>query len=163
MRTTATFLLGLIASTAFVAPCYAITLVEKGKARAVIILPEKPSPVAEGAARVLRDHIKLISGAELPIRSEDKIKGAATQEQAWLLIGEGKLTDKLGLTSKGLGAGGIVLNAKGHVLALFGTDARIYCRVQAAVGQFPAAWVQFRPLQPEHRRDHRHRLRTLQQ
>ena len=39
-------------------PALAATLVEKGKARAVIILPEKPSPIAERASRVLRDHIK---------------------------------------------------------------------------------------------------------
>src|SRR5262249_20908277 len=87
-------------------------------------LPERPSPLIESAARVLRDHIRQMSGAELPIRTEDRVTGSATQEQAWVLVGEGKLTEKLGLTSKGLGAGGIVLSARGHVLALFGTDAR---------------------------------------
>src|SRR5713226_4589841 len=94
----------VLAVTALVTPGYAVTLVEKGKPRAVIILPEKPSPVAEGAARILRDHIKQISGAELPIRSENQIAGSPTQDQAWILIGEGRLTDKVGLTSKGLGA-----------------------------------------------------------
>jgi hypothetical protein len=102
----------------------AATLVEKGQARAVIIVPEKPSPVVDDAARVLRDHIKQMSGAELPIRTEDKITGSPTQDQAWVLVGEGKLAEKLDLTSKGLGPGGIVLHAEGHVLALFGTDAR---------------------------------------
>src|SRR5205085_11557300 len=43
--------------------------------------------------------------------------------QAWILVGEGRLAGKLGLTSKGLGPGGILLSAKGNVLALFGTDA----------------------------------------
>jgi hypothetical protein len=102
----------------------AVTVVEKGQPRAVIILPEKPSPVVESAARILRDHLRQMSGAELPIRTEDRITGAATQDQAWVLIGEGKLTEKLGLTSKGLGPGGIFLSTKGHVLALFGPDAR---------------------------------------
>lgn len=101
----------------------AATLVEKGQARAVIIVPAKPSPVVDHAARILRDHIKQMSGAELPIRTEDKITGPATPDQAWILVGEGKLTEKLGLTSKGLGPGGIVQSAKGNVLALFGTDA----------------------------------------
>src|ERR1017187_4210378 len=96
MRIIAVFLLALIAATVFVVPTHAITLVEKGKARAVIVLPEKPSPVAEGAARVLRDHIKQMSGAELPIRTEDRMPGSPTQDQAWVLIGVGKLTDKLG-------------------------------------------------------------------
>src|SRR5262245_17913926 len=102
----------------------AATLVKKGQARAVIIMPEKPSPVVDNAARVLRDHIKKMSGAELPIRTEDKITGSPTQDQAWVLVGEGKLTEKLGLTSKGLGPGGIVLHAKENVVAIFGTDAR---------------------------------------
>jgi len=112
-----------LTATAFVTPGQAATLVEKGQARAVIILPEKPSPVAEAAARVLRDHIRQMSGAELPIRREDRMSGTPTQDQPWVLVGEGKLTEKLGLTSKGLGSGGIVLSAKEHVLALFGTDA----------------------------------------
>src|SRR5437588_3870976 len=63
----------------------AATLVEKGKARAVIIVPEKASPVAENAARVLQAHIKQISGAELPIRKENTISGDAAQDQAWIL------------------------------------------------------------------------------
>src|SRR6202158_3510813 len=113
----------LLTATAFVTSGPAVTLVEKGQARAVIILPERPSPVVEGAARVLRDHIRQMSGAELPIRTEDRITGSPTLDHAWVLVGEGKLTDKLGLTSKGLGPGGIVLQAKGHVLTLFGTDA----------------------------------------
>ncbi len=102
----------------------AATLVEKGQARAVIIVPEKPSPLVDNAARVLRDHIKQMSGAELPIRTENQIKGSPSPEQAWILVGEGKLAEKQGLTSKGLGAGGIHLSAKGNVVAIFGPDAR---------------------------------------
>src|ERR1700729_3762879 len=74
----------------------AATLVEKGQARAVIIVAEKASPVFQNAARVLRDHIKQMSGAELSIRTEDRITGPATQDQAWVLVGEGKLAEKLG-------------------------------------------------------------------
>jgi hypothetical protein len=103
---------------------HAAILVEKGKPQAVIVLPEKPSPVAERAAQILQDHIKQMSGVELPIRTEDKVGDAPTKNQAWVLVGEGKLTAKLGLTSKGLGAGGIHLSAKGQVVALFGTDAK---------------------------------------
>src|SRR4051812_15970041 len=102
----------------------AVTLVEKGKPRALIVVPEKPSPVVENAARVLRDHVKQMSGAELPIRTEDRITGSPGEGQAWVLVGEGKLSEKQGWTSKGLGAGGISLHARGHVLAIFGTDAR---------------------------------------
>jgi hypothetical protein len=65
-----------------------------------------------------------MSGAELPIRTEDKAGDAPAKDGAWILVGEGKLTAKLGLTSEGLGAGGIHLSAKGPVVALFGPDAR---------------------------------------
>ena len=59
----------------FVTPGRTATIVERGQARAVIILPERPSLVAEGAARALRDHIRQMSGAELPIRSEGQALG----------------------------------------------------------------------------------------
>jgi hypothetical protein len=100
----------------------AATLVEKGQSRAVIIVPTKASAIIQNAARVLRDHIQQISGAELPIHAEDKIKGTASAKQAWIFVGEGTLTEKLGLTSKGQKAGGIVHSAKGHVVALLGVE-----------------------------------------
>lgn len=101
----------------------AATLVEKGEAHAVIIVPGRASPVVQSAARVLRDHIKQMSGAELPIRTEDKITGAPSQDEAWLLVGESKLPEKLGLNSKGLGAGGILLSARDNVIAIIGSDS----------------------------------------
>jgi hypothetical protein len=78
--------------------------------------------VVLNAARVLQAHIKQMSGAELPIRTEDKITGAPSLDQAWVLAGEGKLTQKFDLSGKGLGAGGIFLSAKDHFLAIFGSD-----------------------------------------
>ncbi len=117
-------LAAVLVVSAFPTPGWAVTLVEKGRPRAVIILPRKPSPIVEGAARVLRDHLRQMSGGELPIRTEERITGPPTADRAWLLVGESKLANDRGLSSKGLGAGGIFLSARGHVLALFGTDAR---------------------------------------
>jgi hypothetical protein len=102
----------------------AATLVDNGQPRAVIIIPDNPSPVVEAAARVLQAHIKQMSGADLPIHREGQVAGSASKAQAWIVVGEGKLTNQLGVSSKDLGPGGIVLVAKGNVLALFGTDAR---------------------------------------
>lgn len=101
----------------------AATLVEKGQARAVIVVPGRASPAVQSAARLLRDHIKQMSGAELPIRTEDKVSGTPSERDTWVLVGEGKLTEKLGLSRAGLGAGGVLLSARGNFLALFGTDA----------------------------------------
>lgn len=122
MRSPIACLLAIQAILAAAPPATAATLVDKGQTRAVIVVPVKPSPIVQGAARVLRDHIRQMSGAELPIHTEDKITGSPTAELVWVLVGEGKLTEKFGLTSKGLGAGGMVQSAKGNVLALFGTD-----------------------------------------
>jgi Domain of unknown function (DUF4838) len=116
--------IALLTALAGVTPGRAATLVEKGQARAVIIVPEKPPPVVANAARVLQDHVKQMSGAELPIRTEDQITGPPTRDQPWVLVGEGKLTEQQGLSGKDLGPGGISLSAKGQVLALFGSDAR---------------------------------------
>src|SRR4051812_10036509 len=109
MRSISARLLMVLLSGFFIAPpqATAATLVDKGQARAVIIVPEKPSPVVENAARVLRDHIKQMAGAELPIRAEGRITVSPSQDQVWVLLGEGRLAKKLGLTSKGLGPGGI--------------------------------------------------------
>jgi hypothetical protein len=100
-----------------------LTLVEKGQPRALVVLPEKPSPVVQNAAQVLRSHIKQMSGAELEIISEDKVKGAPSKDQAWVLVGEGKIAAKMGRTGKDLGPGGISQSAKENVLALLGADA----------------------------------------
>jgi hypothetical protein len=98
--------------------------VEDGRARAVIILSDAPSPAAKLGARILQDHLKQISDATLPVKKESDVSGSATVEQGWVLVGEGKLAAKLGFSSASLGPGGMALQAKGNVLALFGTDER---------------------------------------
>src|SRR5262245_40783333 len=113
-------LVAFLAATVLVVPARAATLVEKGESRAIIVLPEKPSPGIEQAAGILRDHLRQMSGADLPIRREDQIAGAPSSMQAWILVGEGRLAAKFGLSTKGLGPGGIVVTAKGHVLGLIG-------------------------------------------
>lgn len=105
-------------------PSGAVTLVEDGQPRAAIITPDTLSPAARLAARILRDHIRQISGATLPIEKESAVSGAPAKARAWVLVGEGGRVGELGLSSAKLGPGGMVLHAKGDVLALFGTDAR---------------------------------------
>ena len=54
-----------------------LVLVKEGKANAAIILGEKPTKAAQLGAQELRNFVKLISGAELPIRTEsapEKVK-----------------------------------------------------------------------------------------
>lgn len=92
--------------------------------RAVIILPEKPSRAAREGARVLQEHILRISGAELPIVAEVGVSDAPSPARAWVLVGEGRLAEAGGFSAKGLGPGGMHLEARGEVLALLGSDER---------------------------------------
>src|SRR5690606_3477488 len=50
---------------AFSAPAF--TLVEEGEPKAIIVVPDQPLPAEAFAAEELRHHVKLASGAELPI------------------------------------------------------------------------------------------------
>lgn len=102
----------------------AVTLVENGQPKAVVITPDRPSAAARLGALILRDHIRQISGVELPIQQEGNVADGPTTERAWVLVGEGRRTGERGLSSKPLGPGGMVLCAKDNVLALFGTDER---------------------------------------
>lgn len=108
----------------FIDRASAVVLVQNGTARAVIILPGKPSPAAREGARVLKDHIAQISGAELAIVSENEITGVPTALRGWVLVGESHLSEKFGLSAKTLGPGGMRLEARGDVLGLLGADER---------------------------------------
>jgi uncharacterized protein DUF4838 len=102
----------------------ALTLVEDGQPRAVIVLADQPSAAASLGARILREHVRQMSGADLPIANESKITGDASKERAWVLVGGGKLAERLGFSNAKLGPGAIAMHAKGNVLTLLGADAR---------------------------------------
>ena len=79
----------------------ACVLAKDGKAQAVIVLAEKPTRVAQLAAAELAHYVKKITGAELPVVTEN----ALTAEQAegfLVLVGQSRRTEKLGLKSDGL-------------------------------------------------------------
>jgi len=96
----------------------AVTLAADGKAEAVIVTPAKNSPTAREDAEILRDHFFQISGAKFNVLRESELKDvtaandrleAGTTTQQFILVGEGELAGKLGITSKGLGPGGILI------------------------------------------------------
>ena len=57
-----------------------VTIADNGKPQSVIVLGEKPTRSAQLAARELRHHIKLITGAELQIIKENEKHFNETQE-----------------------------------------------------------------------------------
>ena len=54
-----------------------VTLVEKGAPRVAIVLPEQPAKDEQLAAQELADHLKQMSGADVPIRTEKEPLGNA--------------------------------------------------------------------------------------
>jgi len=87
-------------------------------------------------AEVLRDHLREMSGATLDIVSEASLgdivleknkllkRRTAAGANTFILVGEGDLLRKLGLSSAPLGPGGIAIRTFPNALALFGPDTR---------------------------------------
>jgi hypothetical protein len=108
----------------FPSSLWAVPIVKDGKPRAIVVVPDQPSPAARQAATVFLDHIRQISGAALAVRKESEAAGKPSADQPWVLLGEGPLARKLGFTTADLGPGSVLLEARDNVLALMGTDAR---------------------------------------
>jgi hypothetical protein len=102
----------------------AALLVKEGKARALLVTPDQPSPAARRALVFLQEHLQQISGAKLAVRKESEVVGKPSDEQPWVLVGEGPVAQKLGFTTEKLGPGGVLLQARENMLALMGTDSR---------------------------------------
>lgn len=112
-----------------------LTLTRDGEPASVLVLPDSPSPAARQAAAILQDHVRAISGARLRIIAERELAGThassgklrgsiASLPGTLVLVGEGRLVRELGLSSDGLGPGGICLQTFPNGLALFGADAK---------------------------------------
>lgn len=113
-----------------------VSLVVDGRPTALIVLPTEAnsSSVEADAARVLADHVALMSGAQLDVKRESELGAAMVAEgrlafeagkvpegiTRFVLVGESQAARSLGLTSEGLGPGGMLVSTRGNVLALLG-------------------------------------------
>jgi hypothetical protein len=113
----------------------ALTLVRDEQPAAVIVLADNPSPAAVAGAQLLGDMLFQMSGARLKVVREGQLTGAKVEQgrveatgdgaaAAYVLVGEGELARRLGLTAEGLGAGGIRIKTLANVLALLGPDGK---------------------------------------
>jgi len=113
-----------------------VSLVAEGRPTALVVLPAEADrrSVEASAARLLSDHLWLMSGARLDVKRENEL-GAATVTgdrlafeagkvpegiNRFVLVGESQTARSLGLTSEGLGPGGILVTTRGNVLAVLG-------------------------------------------
>ena len=92
-------------------------LVQQGTAACSIVIAERPSPAARLAALELQSHLLKITGAELPVRSEnDRVEGPR------ILIGESSATRRLGFQSSDFKPQEYLIAFRPHALVLIGRD-----------------------------------------
>jgi len=113
-----------------------LTLVADGQPKALIVLPPRgvATDIEPAAAKILADHLFQMSGARLPMAREDELgdvkveRGRLVPEpgkvgegvEAFVLVGEGDVAKRLGMTAEGLGPGGVLMKTGANVVALLG-------------------------------------------
>jgi hypothetical protein len=116
-----------------------VSLVAEGRPTALIVLPAEADgrSVEASAAKILSDHLWLMSGARFEVKRESELGEATVAGErltfeagkvpagigSFVLVGESQAARSLGLTSAGLGPGGILVRTRGNVLALLGPSA----------------------------------------
>jgi hypothetical protein len=118
MKTLIFFLLACAFYSTTIAQQFVV--VKKGKPKSTIVIPAKPTVIEIQAAMVLQDYVKRISGATLPIASDDsrKIEGGE------ILIGNVNRPGVPGLSLQNLGKDGLHISNTGKELIITGGAER---------------------------------------
>ena len=103
-----------------VGPCWGLTLSENGQTRYTIGLDERACGTEKTSAQELQKYLKLVTGADFPILSTNKIAGPA------ILIGSSEKVKKLAsdVDWTSLGTEGTVIKTVGDDLLLAGSSPR---------------------------------------
>jgi hypothetical protein len=111
-------ILSTSAGNAWSAPVAATWLIQDGRARAEIVIAERPPRMVALAARELQEHLLKISGAKLPIATEP-----SSDCPAQIYVGRSLHTDRLGIRDDGLPHGAFRLVSGRNWLVLLGHDS----------------------------------------
>jgi len=133
-------------------PSRALTLAANGQSPYVIVLCEDPLPAERTAAGELQEHLKLVTGAELPIVDE----GSAGTRMRAIVVGPGKLLAKVcpDVDLAALKHDGIVMRTVGDAIYLAGGRPRgtlyaVYTFLEDVVGvRWWSATESFVPKKP---------------
>ncbi len=89
----------------------------------IVIGADAPSPAhsALPAAQILQRTLKKMTGADIPLVTESQLK-PADAARTLILVGDGKLVRALGLSRKGLGPEGFLLQTADNRLVILGDD-----------------------------------------
>ncbi len=141
-------LASLLLATVDAPRAHAITLVENGSARAVIVLEDAANEFHATAAKDLQDHLRLISGAEIPIVNAAAAR-ASDSRTVRLIVGAGKLSQGLGVPAAGLEREAYRIRTTGNSVVFVGHDiARSSNATSWAVGYFLDRYLGVRWLWP---------------
>ncbi len=99
---------------------FSLTLVSDGKPEAVIVVPDGGKFIPYYAARELQHHVKLATGAELPIAEESKAEGLPGGR---VYIGATNALKASGLGSEDLGKFGYAGHLRNDSLFFYGRDS----------------------------------------
>jgi hypothetical protein len=126
----------MVSAVAFGAEPGPVVLVDNGKAACVIVAPARTSPevkIGLESANLLADHLQRMSGAAIKVVMENELGAEVRDGQViapasqidpsvhiFVLVGETDLAKKLGVTTEGLGAGGLLIKTVGNALILQG-------------------------------------------
>ena len=118
------FLLALsssvIANVLLMSGSIAMDIVAEGTPKAVLVVPDKPSPVVKYAASELQIHIQAASGAKLEILTESD---AAKSKANPIFIGPCEALKDIGLETDSLPPNTFIIHSAKNALYLAGKDA----------------------------------------
>jgi len=97
-----------------------LTLVENGQPTSVIVTNGRPNESQITAAAELQEHIRIMSGATLPIAKENELE--PDPARALILVGESNLSRTYGVVTKTLEPETFVIKTLPNVLILAGED-----------------------------------------
>ena len=99
-----------------------VTLVRDGRPASIIVTADRPVDAQAEAAKELREHLRLMSGAGIPIVRESGLR--ATNGTALILVGQSKRLLAHGLDTTRLKPETFVVRTQGNVLMLASDDGR---------------------------------------
>lgn len=98
-----------------------LTLVRDGKPTSVIVTNGRPRESVALAATELQEHLRLMSGATIPIVKENEL-GSGPQP-VWILVGESNRSRKLGFDPRAVGLEGFIVRTAENAVILAGDDS----------------------------------------
>jgi len=120
MKRELVFLTALLAWVSAAPVAQAVDLVRDGEAKCVIVISDKAKPIVTMPAEDLAHHLKLISGADVPVVTEKDMPAGVYP----IYVGECAATRKMGIVAAKLPREGYRILIGDNAMAIVGNDVR---------------------------------------